>query len=215
MSYPDYSRAERVADGVVHVIGICFALAGVTFLFWLWAVHMDWPTLTSTIIYSLALIAMLSASAAYHICAHTRARPILRRLDHAAIYVKIAGTFTPLGVMLGTAFGYAVLAVIWTFALVGAATKLLTERGKMTTGWVPYVVLGWAGIFLFIPLTAVLPTQSLWLILVGGVLYTGGIIFYCSENLRYANAIWHSFILMATACCYMGISAALAAAAAV
>lgn len=213
MSYPDYSRAERVADGVVHVIGVCFALAGATFLFWLWAVHMDWPMLTSTIIYSAALIAMLSASAAYHICAHTRARPYLRRLDHAAIYVKIAGTFTPLSVMLGTAFGYAVLALIWIFALIGAGTKLLTERGKMTTGWVPYMVLGWAGILLFIPLSQVLPPVSMGLILAGGLLYTGGVVFYCSHNLRFATAIWHGFILMATACCYMGISAALASAA--
>ena len=213
MSYPDYSRAERVADGVVHVVGVCFAFIGVTFLFWLWAVHMDGPILTSTIIYSIALIAMLSASAAYHICAHTRARPILRRLDHAAIYVKIAGTFTPLSVMLGTAFGYAVLMLIWICALFGASTKLLTERGKMTTGWAPYVLLGWAGILLFVPLVDVLPTKSLGLILTGGLLYTCGIIFYCSKNQRFSNAIWHGFVLAASACCYLGITAALAAAA--
>src|SRR6056297_2268314 len=161
LSYPDYSRAERIADGVVHIVGIGAAIVGVAMLFALWAFQMDGPTLAATILYCAALIVMLTASAAYHMGAHTAARPILRRLDHAAIYVKIAGTFTPLGVLLGTAFGYAVVAIVWICALIGAGTKLMTAPGKMTTGWIPYVALGWAGLALLVPLIPVLPGLSL------------------------------------------------------
>lgn len=210
LSYPAYTRAERIADALVHIVGICAAIIGISLLFAVWAFAMDGPTLVATILYCAALILMLTASAAYHMAAHTSARPILRRLDHAAIYVKIAGTFTPLAVFLGTAFGYAVVAIVWICALIGAGTKLMTAPGKMTTGWVPYVALGWAGLALLVPLIPVLPGLSLAMIVAGGLLYTAGVIFYCWESLRFANAIWHGFIVIASGCFFIGISAALA-----
>ncbi|MGQ3487074.1 PAQR family membrane homeostasis protein TrhA [Roseovarius pacificus] len=210
LSYPDYTRAERIADGVVHVAGIVAALIGIAVLFALWAFQMDGPTLAATVLYCTALVMMLTASATYHMAAHTSARPILRRLDHAAIFVKIAGTFTPLGVVLGTAFGYVVLIVVWACALIGAGMKLMAAPGKMTTGWVPYMALGWAGLALFIPLVPVLPVLSLTMIVAGGLLYTGGVAFYCREDLRFSNAIWHIFIVIASACFFVGITAAVA-----
>ena len=212
MSYPNYTRAERWADGIVHVTGVTAALAGVATIFWMWYQHMPWSTFVATSVYAAGLILMLSASAAYHLGAHTAARPILRRIDHAAIYLKIAGTFTPLSVLLGTAFGYIVLGVVWLLALVGAAAKLMAARGAMTTGWWPQVALGWIGVALIVPLWTLLPPQSLWLILTGGIIYSVAVIFYCWETLRYANAIWHAFVLVATGCFFMGISAALASA---
>ncbi|KZY32116.1 hemolysin III [Roseovarius sp. HI0049] len=212
MSYPNYTRAERLADGIVHVIGVTAALAGVATIFLMWYQHMPWSTFVATSVYAAGLILMLSASAAYHLGAHTAARPILRRIDHAAIYLKIAGTFTPLSVLLGTAFGYIVLGLVWLLALVGAAAKLMAARGAMSTGWWPQVALGWIGVALIVPLWTLLPPQSLWLILTGGIIYSVAVIFYCWETLRYANAIWHAFVLVATGCFFMGISAALASA---
>ena len=212
MSYPAYTRAERVVDTVIHVVGVLSALVGVCVLFWLLADRMGWSIFVATAVYGGALILMLGASAAYHIGAHTQARPVLRRIDHAAIYLKIAGTFTPLSVFLGTTFGYAILGLIWLLALAGAGAKLMAARGRMTTGWWPQVALGWVGVALIIPLWNLLPPQSLWLILMGGVTYTGAVIFYCWENLRFANAIWHGFVLIATGCLFVGISTALAAA---
>ena len=210
MSYPNYSRAERVADGAVHIVGLLAAIAGVSALFAMWALRMDGVTLASTIVYSGALILMLAASAIYHLAAHTAARPILRRLDHAAIYLKIAGTFTPLSVLLGTGFGYIILALVWGMALIGAAAKLLAKRGQMTTGWLPYVALGWFGVALFVPLMDILPSTSIWLMISGGLLYTAGVVFYAWESLRFANAIWHVFVALASACFFLGISGALA-----
>jgi hemolysin III len=209
--YPIYSRAERLADGVVHVAGFIAAVTGVSVLFAMWALDMDGVTLVSTIVYSVALLLMLGASAAYHLYAYTPARPVLRRLDHAAIYVKIAGTFTPLSVFLGTAFGYVILAVVWVLAIFGAATKIMAKRGQMTTGWLPYVALGWVGVALFVPLMAVLPVTSLALMLAGGLTYTAGVIFYAWDSLRFANAIWHGFVAVASGCFFMGIATALSA----
>jgi len=209
--YPIYSRAERLADGAVHVAGFIAAVTGVAVLFAMWALEMDGVTLASTIVYSVALLLMLGASAAYHLYAYTPARPFLRRLDHAAIYVKIAGTFTPLAAFLGTAFGYVILGLVWGLALLGAATKIMAKRGQMTSGWLPYVALGWIGLLLFVPLMAVLPTTSLALLLAGGLTYTVGVIFYAWDSLRFANAIWHGFVAVASACFFMGIATALSA----
>jgi len=212
MPYPLYTPAERIADGVVHVTGLAAALAGVAAVYSLWALHMDGVTLLAVTVYSLSLLVMLGASAAYHMLAHTPLRPLLRRLDHAAIYVKIAGTFTPLGILLGTAFGYAVLAGVWLCACLGALSKLRMPRGAMTTGWMPYMALGWAGVALILPLSGVLPGMSLALIAGGGLLYSVGVIFYAWESLRFANAIWHVFVALASACFFIGINTAVAAA---
>lgn len=212
MSYPVYSRAERVADVAIHVLGVTAALAGVCFFFKTMSGQMSTATFAATCVYSAALVSMLTASAVYHIAAYTPARPLLRRIDHAAIYFKIAGTFTPLSVVLNTTFGYIVLACVWALALFGAATKLMAAPGRMTTGWVPYVALGWIGIVLFIPLMEKLPFYSVGLVIAGGLIYTAGVIFYCWENLRYSIAIWHGFVLVASTCVFFAVSSALAAA---
>ncbi len=210
MSYPDYSRAERIADGIVHVVGVGAALAGVILVFSFGWERMSGSVAAAMTVYCLALVLMLGASAAYHMAAHTPARPWLRRLDHAAIYLKIAGTLTPLGVLLGGIFAYSILALIWLLALKGASRKLRAAPGEMTTEWVPQVALGWLGLALIIPLSQALPEISLYLIVAGGIIYTSAVIFYCWENLRYANAIWHAFVLLATTCCFLGISGAMA-----
>ena len=212
MPYPNYTRAERIADAIVHVVGLSGALIGVTALFAAWSQQMGWSIFLASAIYAVALVLMLGASAAYHLMAHTTLRPMLRRLDHAAIYVKIAGTFTPLGVMLGTVFGYVVLGLVWCLALAGAAAKLMTRPGRMTDGWIPQVALGWIGLALIVPLWGLLPGQSLGLIIAGGLTYTVAIVFYRWDSLHFANAIWHAFVLVATGCLFTGISTALAVA---
>lgn len=209
MTYPNYSRTERIADGIVHVIGLLAAVTGLAVLFGMANETLVGATLTATMIYGAALILMLAASGSYHILADTALRPVLRRIDHAAIYLKIAGTVTPLGVLLGTGFAYVILALVWALALMGAAAKLMAKRGNMTTGWLPYFALGWAGLLLFIPLMSVLSLLSLVLILMGGLLYSAGIVFYRWETLRYANAVWHSFVLAASGAFFVGISTAI------
>ncbi|WP_281967558.1 PAQR family membrane homeostasis protein TrhA [Roseovarius nanhaiticus] len=208
MSYPAYSRGERLADAIVHCLGIALGIAAVAWLFLQMPGTADAGIWAALAVYSAALVIMLSASGAYHMLAHTVLRPALRRLDHAAIYVKIAGTFTPLAALLGTAFGYVTLSVVWALALAGAAAKLATGPGRMHTGFLPYLVLGWLGLTLFVPLIWILPWLSLGFLLAGGLLYTAGLAFYTWEKLRYSNAIWHVFVLMASACFFGGIVSA-------
>jgi len=212
MPYPNYTTAERITDGVVHVIGVSAALVAVTT--WLWAPswRMGGPIFLASAIYGGALILMLGASATYHLAQNTRLRPVLRRIDHAAIYVKIAATCTPFGVLLGTVFGYGLLGLVWGFALAGAAAKLMARPGRMITGFWPQMALGWAGVALIVPLWGRLPEQSLGMILAGGLVYSAAVIFYRWDNLHFATAIWHAFVLVATGCFFVGISSALAVA---
>jgi len=209
-AYPHYSRAERIADGAIHIAGLGAALLGVGTLYALWVPLMDSTSLFAVSVYSLSLLMMLGASAAYHMLAHTDLRPVLRRIDHAAIYIKIAGTMTPLGTLLNTGFAYAVLGGVWCGALSGAGRKLLAARGRMKTGWAAYLGLGWAGLLLCIPLAGEVSPLSLGLMFAGGLLYSAGIVFYRWESLRYANAIWHGFVLLASAGFFAGITTALA-----
>lgn len=209
MSYPSYSRGERIVDAAVHVVGVGLAVAAITWLFIHFAAQAGWGIFAALMIYSTALLAMLAASGAYHILADTAARPLLRRLDHAAIYFKIAGTFTPLAVLLGTAFGYIVLSLVWILALIGAAAKILAARGRMNTLAWPYLALGWLGLALFVPLAAHLTGTSLALLAAGGLLYSAGVIFYTWERLRFSTAIWHGFVLVASGCFFAGIAVAL------
>lgn len=211
MPYPTFSRPERIADGTVHVLGIMTSIIAATTFLILIQGKLSPVTMTATVIYSLSLIAMLTASGLYHLAAHTRARPILRRLDHAAIYVKIAGTFTPLAVLLGTGFGYVILGLVWLIALLGAARKLLAKRGRMTTSSLPYIALGWIGFMLMIPLTKIAPTPALILITVGGLTYTAGVFFYRAEGWRFATAIWHGMVLIASACFFAAIATSVVA----
>jgi len=206
MSYPPYSRAERIADSTVHVLGIMASLIAVAALFIATRGTLSPGTLAATIIYSVALITMLTASGVYHMAAHTRFRPMLRRIDHAAIYVKIAGTYTPLAVLVGSASGYIILATVWLVAVVGAVRKLLAQRGKIPTSSLPYVALGWIGVILLFPLMKIAPTPALILIATGGLTYMGGVIFYNWQSLRYSTAIWHAFVLIATACFFGAIA---------
>ena len=211
MPYPAYTFPERVADGTVHLIGIVASIVAVAVLLSLTAGRMSAGTLTATVVYSVTLIAMLGASGAYHLAAHTRARPWLRRIDHAAIYLKIAGTFTPLAVLIGSAFGYVVLGLVWAVALIGAARKLAAPLGRMTTGALPFILLGWIGVMLLIPLMRIAPLPALVLIAIGGLTYTAGTLFYSAERIPFSNAIWHGFVLVASTCFFAAIATSVTA----
>ncbi|MBT8408651.1 MAG: hemolysin III family protein [Alphaproteobacteria bacterium] len=204
--YPDYARAERIADGTMHVLGLGGAVIGAAALV-IWAFGSGSPAETvALLIYGLCLIATFAASAVYHMTPSERARPILRRIDHAAIYLKIAGTYTPLVVMLGTAFSYGILAVVWTLALFGAVRKLFFWRNPHNYGTPLYLIIGWMSVAIIWPLAPTLPTISVWLIAVGGLLYTSGVIFFHSEGMKFSNAIWHGFVVVASGCFYAAIA---------
>ncbi|MRX52255.1 hemolysin III [Paracoccus sp. S-4012] len=205
-SYPAYPRAERIADGVMHATGVTLALTGAVLLTIFAALHQRPGVALAVGIYGAALTATFVVSACYHMTSWERFRPLLRRLDHAAIYLKIAGTYTPLVALMDTGFAYAVLAVVWTLALGGATSKVLFWRDPGRLGFAIYLVLGWLSLLLLSPLTATLPLRASVLVGVGGILYTAGVVFFAWKSLRFSTAIWHGFVLAASACFFAAIA---------
>ena len=205
-SYPAYPRAERIADGVMHAAGVAFALTGAALLTLFAALRQPPGVALAVGVYGTALVATFVISACYHMTPWDRFRPWLRRLDHAAIYLKIAGTYTPLVALLGTGFAYAVLAVVWALALGGATLRVFFWRDPGPLGFAIYLVLGWLSLLLLRPLATTLPLGATMLVVGGGMLYTAGVIFFAWESLRFSNAIWHGFVLAASGCFFAAIA---------
>lgn len=209
--YPTPVRSERIADGIVHALGVIGAVAGAALLM-IWFAGVASPAQMSAIaVYGATLIATFAASALYHLSPWHQARPLLRRLDHAAIYLKIAGTYTPLVVLIGSGFAYLVLAVVWGLALIGVILKLFFWRAPGRFGPTLYLVMGWLSLALIWSLWPIVPVATMVLIAVGGLLYTAGVPFYAAKRLRYATAIWHGFVVVASACFFIAIAMAVAA----
>ncbi|WP_281927866.1 PAQR family membrane homeostasis protein TrhA [Roseibium album] len=200
------SLAELIADGAIHTIGICLGLtATVVLAVTLW--NTGDPTRQITVmIYAACLMTMLICSALYNMLAKDHKSGILRRLDHAAIFLMIAGTYTPLaGVIIGGWTGGILLAIVWTGALSGALLKLvhLSRTERLT---VPiYLGLGWVVVFAANPLIERASTFGFYMILAGGLLYTIGTAFYAWKKLPFQNAIWHAFVLAAAVCHFSAV----------
>ena len=214
MPYPTYTRAEKIADGTIHTVGILSALTATTILIAVMAHHLGTPALAATILYGVTLVLMLTASGVYHMTWSPRLKPLLRRFDHAAIYLKIAGTFTPLAVLIGSGFGYAVLGLVWLLALGGAISKLFFWQSPGWRSTALYLVMGWLGVTLLWPITQTMPTVASAFLIAGGLTYSAGVVLYQWESLKFSMAIWHGFVLAASACYFTGIAFALNASAA-
>jgi hemolysin III len=149
---------------------------------------------------------MLGMSATYNLWPVSPAKWLLRRFDHSAIYVLIAATYTPFLVeMNDRVVGIALLVGVWMVAVAGIALKVFLPGrfDKLSVGL--YLALGWSGVIAYDSIAASLPDSVLWLIAVGGILYSLGVIFHAWERLRFQNAIWHSFVLLAAACHYTAV----------
>ncbi|MCC7347262.1 MAG: hemolysin III family protein, partial [Variibacter sp.] len=185
-----YDRAETIADGVVHVLGVALAVAGAIVLAILGAAWMRGPEIPAVAIYLTALVAGLGISAAYNMWPATRVKWLLRRFDHSAIYLLIAGTYTPFVVHFkDAAVAIALLGVIWVTAIAGILVKLLLPGRFDRLSVALYLLLGWSGVGAYESVTTVLPPGSLWLLAAGGVLYSVGVIFHVWRTLRFQNAI--------------------------
>lgn len=205
-SYPRYALSERIADGTIHALGVILAIIG-TVLLLVFAVRLtDNAPVAAIAVYGAALILGFGASALYHMTPWEGPRPIFRRIDHAAIYVKIAATYTPIVALIGSAFAWAVLAVVWLLALVGLTMKLAFWRNPGRIGPFLYLGLGWLSVLLIWPVVQTFPPAVAILILCGGLLYSAGVIFYNWDSLKFSNAIWHGFVLAASGCFFAAIT---------
>jgi len=203
MAYP-YSPAETVADSTIHGLGLGFAIPG-TILLMDHAGVQDAPV-TATLIYAICFILSLSASAIYHTLPFDRTRPLLQRVDHAAIYFKIAGTYTPIVMVIGTGFAYGILGIVWVLAILGAAAKLLFWSAQSKASLILYLAMGWLSVLLIWPMWNTLPGTAMLLIGVGGLTYSLGTIVYAHPGMPFQNAIWHGFVLAASICFFAAIA---------
>jgi hemolysin III len=201
---------ERTADTIVHLAGVAAGLVAVIAMLVRAVGYLPAYATACLVVYGVGMLAMLGCSAAYHMIVVPAWNGVLRRCDHAAIFLKIAGTYTPFAVVkMGGLAGYGLLISVWAIALLGAGAKLL-----LTSSWdrvaIPlYLALGWAGLTVIQPLIASVPAAAAVLLGLGGVLYSVGVIFHVWSGLPYQNAIWHLFVLAGTACHFGAVTAAI------
>jgi hemolysin III len=202
----DYDRAELIADGVVHGLGVACGLIAAVALVVLAAGHASRADVAAVAIYAIGLVAMLGLSATYNLWPVSPAKWWLRRLDHSAIYILIAATYTPFLTQIHDPIvRLALLAGVWGVAAAGIALKIVMPGrfDRLAVGL--YLALGWSGVVAYDSLVSALPSSTLWLIAAGGVIYSLGVIFHAWERLRFQNAIWHGFVLLAAAVHYAAV----------
>lgn len=189
--------AEIVVDGVVHGVGLVYAIALGSILV-AFAAYLTAPQeLVAIIVYLASLLLALGTSLAFNLWPMSRAKRVLARLDQAAIFLLIAGTYTPfLTVIGGTPAGEMLGAIVWGAAIVGIALKLIVPERFGRLAILLYLGIGWSGIIVFQTLAAHLPATTLWLIVAGGITYSLGILFHLWERLKFQNALWHGFVVV-------------------
>ena len=201
---PAYSRAEYISDAIVHFSGLVLVLGAVPVLIVLTAVWHGGPAAgTSVSIYGAALILMILASALYNLFPQPERAWLLKRLDHSAIYLKIAGTYTAFVLVSGQ--GHGLVAALWVAAATGVTLKLIAPDRLRWAGLGLYLLMGWAGVLAGGALLGALSTPVLVLMAVGGGLYTAGVGFYLWERLPFHNTIWHVFVLAASLVFYAAV----------
>ena len=193
-----FSPAELLADGIVHGVGIVSALAIGVVLLALAMLKTAPAEVPALAVYVVSLVAVLSVSLAYNLWPLTPVRQVLARLDQAAIFLFIAGTYTPfLAILGGTAMATWMMALVWGVSLVGVALKLIVPQRFGQMAILLYLAIGWSGVLVFHDLAATLPPAATFLIVAGGVVYSLGIIFHLWKNLLFQNALWHAFVVVA------------------
>lgn len=202
----NYTRAEHLVDGWVHVIGVSASIIAAAILMWLAIAERSTVSAVSLAVYAAGLVAVFSFSAAYHTAALPDWKEALRRLDHAAIFVMIAGTYTPFAlVKIAAPWGYALCAVVWSVAALGVTIKLAWPRRFERTSIVLYLAQGWAVLAVIEPLWSAVSISALILLAAGGVVYTAGVGVYHWRRLPYHNAVWHALVLIAAGCHYAAV----------
>jgi hemolysin III len=191
-----FSLAELIADGIVHGIGLSFAISLGTVLIVFAAIGTARPELPAIVVYLVSLVTVLGVSLAFNLAPVSKFKRVMARLDQAAIFLFIAGTYTPfLAVIGGTRDGRLLTVLVWGAAIIGIALKLIVPHRFGRMAIVLYLGIGWSGVLVFQTLASVLPPVTLWLIVAGGITYSAGIVFHLWERLKFQNVLCHIFVV--------------------
>ncbi|PCJ46291.1 MAG: hemolysin III [Gammaproteobacteria bacterium] len=196
MSTAEYTIAEEITNSITHGLGVLFSITALTLLVAYSAMNGDaWHVVASSV-YGSSLIIMYSASTLYHSVFHIKAKAVLKQLDHAAIYILIAGTYTPYFLIsLRDSAVWYLFPVIWALAILGVFFEFVHIKFLKKISLVLYLGMGWLAIFIINPMMETIETNGLILLLAGGLAYSFGVIFYVWEKLPFNHAIWHLFVL--------------------
>ncbi|TMN84547.1 MULTISPECIES: hemolysin III family protein [unclassified Pseudoalteromonas] len=199
-----YSRKEEQLNVISHALGIIFAV----FVMWdLFSQATNPKAYISTAIYSSTLFILFLSSTLYHASVQPRLRALYKKCDHCAIYLLIAGTYTPfLLLSLSGAWSWGTLTFIWSVAIAGVAYKILVKNGNKKISLATYLLMGWFALAIIYPLYSSVNIKALYWLLAGGVFYSAGTLFYSAKTTQFSHAIWHLFVIAGCVCHYISIS---------
>ncbi len=203
---PRYSLGEEIANVVTHGVGIALAIAGLVVLAVVAARDGAAVHVAASAVFGVALVLCFTTSTLYHTLQPERVRRVLRALDHSAIFVLIAGTYTPFMLAtLGGWVGWTMLVVLWGLAAAGIAARLVLKGRRHNLVIACYLAMGWSVVLVIKPVIAGLSAGGLALLVAGGLAYTVGVVFYKWRRLPYSHAIWHAFVLAGAALHYFAV----------
>jgi hemolysin III len=205
-AYRPYSQGEEIAHSVTAAIGVAAMLVGIPWLIVAAAAHGGVARILGAAAFGVGALLMFGTSTLYHSARRPGLKGVLRKLDHSAIYILIAGTYTPfaIGVVRGS-LGWTLFGLVWTLAVFGVIVKMTGGLRIPVLSTLLYLVIGWIGVIAFKELSANLsPTQLAWVV-AGGLCYTGGVPFYLWKRQKFSHTVWHLFVLAGVACHFVAI----------
>jgi hemolysin III len=198
-----YSPLEEWLNTLTHGVGVIAATVGLVFL--LMRVDGIYGQF-ACVVYGLSMILMFLSSTLYHSAKSPNVKAFLKVVDHSAIYLLIAGTYTPFMVLaIGGWVGLAGMIIVWSIALVGITCKIFANQRFPKLSIITYLLMGWLAIFFIYPLYHALTSEGLWLLLAGGLCYTVGVLFYMAKKTEFTHAIWHVFVAAGCMCHFFSI----------
>lgn len=201
-----YDLKEEIANGITHGLGAVASIVGLAVLVGYAAMNGDAQDVTAVAIFGGSMILLYTSSTLYHSVPHDGARAVFKVLDHASIYILIAGSYTPFTLIaLRGDMGWRLFTIVWSLAAVGVIFKVFFTGKFDKLSTMIYLGMGWSVVFYAKDVSAAIPDMGLWLLVAGGLSYTLGVAFYLWDKLPYNHAIWHLFVLGGTAFHYFSV----------
>ena len=202
----DPSLREEIANSISHGLGLLLALVALPVLVLAASEMGNVRFLVGVSVFGGTMVLLYLASTLYHSITHETAKQIFRVFDHTAIFLLIAGSYTPfsLGVLRGP-WGWSMLAIVWTLAIIGIILKIRKRTRHSRISIVLYVLMGWLALIAIKPIVMLIPVPGILLIFAGGVAYTGGLAFFAAQRIRYNHFIWHLFVIAGTTCHFFAV----------
>ncbi len=201
-----YTVGEEIANSITHGVGMAFSIVALTMMVVWSARNGDGWSMAGALVFGISLVLLYTGSTLYHAIPFPRARHVFKIIDHSAIYLLIAGTYTPFTfVTLRDHGGWWMFAIVWTLAAVGMSLEAFWVYRPRWVSAVVYLGMGWLVVTMWGPLWANLPHNGMWLLVAGGLAYTLGTVFYVLKRVPYMHMVWHLFVLAGSVCHFLAV----------